>query len=989
MYQRNFGKRQQQLKKDNDLKIATWNVTSLNRPGALRTVDGQLEKYRVDIAAVQEIRWKGCGSRESRKYIVYYSCKPNECSFGTGFAVSKRLRGSVIGFKAVDERMCVLRIKGVIFNISLICAHAPTEDKEEEMKEQFYDKLSVIYDECPKADIKIVLGDFNAKIGREACFYQTIGKHSLHETSNDNGIRIIDFAASLNLVVKSTWFEHKNIHKATWISPDGNTRNQIDHILIDGRHFSSILDARTFRGADCDTDHMLVVGRFRARISNEWKQRGARSKKWDIEKLAIDEEKLRYQTAIASRVQGRGEEEEESVESIWATIKGDILAAAEEVVGFCETRRSSDWFDNECEVALKEREDARKKFLQTETRTALAAFAEQRKKSRKIVKAKKREKEQRRLQALEEQFQRSESRRFFREVNALRKGFQPRLSICKDRNGDVLCAKEAIINRWEEYFDGLLNEASREEEALGIATELELLTERPYVEPPTYEETRDAILSLKNNKAPGSDTICAEMLKQGGEDLWRRMHKLVAKIWADETIPEDWNVGIICPLYKKGDKLTCSNYRGITLLSSVYKVFSTVLLNRIKPLTEDIIGEYQCGFRGGRSTTDQIFSVRQIMEKMWEYGVDIYQLFIDFKQAYDSVNRNALWSAMVELGLPTKYIRLVRASLVGAKSCVRVQNDLSETFAVTCGLRQGDALSPILFNIALEKVIRMANLDKTGTIFHKSKQIVAYADDIDIVSRSEAAAKDAFSALEVSAAAIGLSVNEGKTKFMAMTRKRATTSDPFEVGDYAFEQVQSFDYLGVSVNSKNDVSEEIKSRITSGNRCLFGLASIFRSKACQRGTKLRIYKAILRPVVLYGAEAWTLSQADEQALGTFERRVLRKIYGPIRDSGDVWRSRYNHELKALYTEPDLVAVAKSSRLRWAGHLLRMEKNCVTRKVFESTPYGNKMRGRPRTKWISNIEVDLGRIGVRDWKTRAQDRTKWRGVVEEAKTHLGL
>ena len=214
---------------------------------------------------------------------------------------------------------------------------------------------------------------------------------------------------------------------------------------------------------------------------------------------------------------------------------------------------------------------------------------------------------------------------------------------------------------------------------------------------------------------------------------------------------------------------------------------------------------------------------------------------------------------MVELGIPTKYIRLVRASLVGAKSCVRVLNDLSNNFAVTCGLRQGDALSPILFNIALEKVVRGSCLDKTGTIVNKSKQILAYADDIDIVARTEAAAKDAFLALEAPAAAIGLRVNEGKTKYMAMLRDKSYTPTLFEVGDYAFEVVQSFDYLGVSVNCTNDISEEIKGRIAAGNRCLFGLASIFRSKACQRATKLRIYKTLLRPVVLCGVDAWALT----------------------------------------------------------------------------------------------------------------------------------
>ena len=107
--------------------------------------------------------------------------------------------------------------------------------------------------------MKILLGDFNAKVGRENIFQPTIGTESVHPESNDNGIRLVNFATSKNLIVKSTKFPHRNIHKYTWTSPDGITHNQIDHVLVDKRRQSSIIDVRSLRGADCDTDHYLVV----------------------------------------------------------------------------------------------------------------------------------------------------------------------------------------------------------------------------------------------------------------------------------------------------------------------------------------------------------------------------------------------------------------------------------------------------------------------------------------------------------------------------------------------------------------------------------------------------------------------------------------------------------------------------------------------------------------------------------------------------------
>jgi endonuclease/exonuclease/phosphatase family metal-dependent hydrolase len=144
--------------------------------------------------------------------------------------------------------------------------HAPSEDKREDSKDSFYEELEQSFDHFPRYHIKILLGDLNARVGRENNFKPTIGNESLHQDSNDNGVRKINFATSKNQVVRGTMFPHRNIHKYTWTSPDGQTHNQIDHILIDRRSHSSILDVRSFRGADCDTDHYLVVAKVRERL---------------------------------------------------------------------------------------------------------------------------------------------------------------------------------------------------------------------------------------------------------------------------------------------------------------------------------------------------------------------------------------------------------------------------------------------------------------------------------------------------------------------------------------------------------------------------------------------------------------------------------------------------------------------------------------------------------------------------------------------------
>ena len=144
--------------------------------------------------------------------------------------------------------------------------YATSGEKNDSSKHSFYEVLEQVFDHFPKYDMKILLGDFNAKVGRENIFKPTAGNESLHQDSNDNGVRKVNFATSKNLVVKSMMFPHRDIQKHTWTSPDGKTHNQIDHILIDRRRQSSILDVRSFRGTDCDTDHYLVVTEVRERL---------------------------------------------------------------------------------------------------------------------------------------------------------------------------------------------------------------------------------------------------------------------------------------------------------------------------------------------------------------------------------------------------------------------------------------------------------------------------------------------------------------------------------------------------------------------------------------------------------------------------------------------------------------------------------------------------------------------------------------------------
>jgi hypothetical protein len=297
-----------------------------------------------------------------------------------------------------------------------------------------------------------------------------------------------------------------------------------------------------------------------------------------------------------------------------------------------------------------------------------------------------------------------------------------------------------------------------------------------------------------------------------------------------------------------------------------------------------------------------------------------------------------------------------------------------------------------LFNVALEKIVRDSGVETAGTVFRKSSQLLAYADDIDIMARTLSCMTDNFVKLEDAANSMGLKINASKTKYM-MARKGPLSNvmganAPIPVGAHQIETVDAFTYLGSLITADNNTSAEIKARLAAGNRCYYGLLRHLRSRLISRKTKVLIYKTLIRPVLTYASESWTLTKKDENTLLVFERKILRKIFGPTCDRGR-WRIRYNHELQALYAEPNIVQFIKIQRLQWLGHVCRMEDNRVPKRVLNSSPEGRRSRGRPKLRWLDDVEGDMRAVNIVNWRSLTADRDGWRRCLEEARAHTGL
>ncbi|KAJ4428965.1 hypothetical protein ANN_25961, partial [Periplaneta americana] len=272
--------------------------------------------------------------------------------------------------------------------------------------------------------------------------------------------------------------------------------------------------------------------------------------------------------------------------------------------------------------------------------------------------------------------------------------------------------------------------------------------------------------------------------------------------------------------------------------------------------------------------------------------------------------------------------------------------------------------------------------NRQGLELNGLHQLLVYADDMNMLGENPQMIRENAEILVEASKAIGLEVNPEKTKYMSRDQN-IVRNGTIKIGDLSFEEVEKFTYLGATVTNINDTQEKIKRRINMENACYYSVEKLLSSSLLSKNLKVRIYKTVILPVVLYGCETWTLTLREEQRLRVFENKVLRKIFGAKRDEvkGE-WRKLHNAELHALYSSPDIIRDIKSRRLRWAGHVALMGESRNAYRVLVGRPEGKRPLGRPRRRWEDNIKMDLREVGYdgRDWINLAEDRDQWQAYT---------
>jgi endonuclease/exonuclease/phosphatase family metal-dependent hydrolase len=412
----------------------------------------------------------------------------------------------------------------------------------------------------------------------------------------------------------------------------------------------------------------------------------------------------------------------------------------------------------------------------------------------------------------------------------------------------------------------------------------------PLDQPWTKDEFTAALAKLRNGKAPGPDVIHAEFLRYGGPALHTALRVLFNEIWQLEVWPERWGLGLICPIYKRaGDEADLDNYRPITLLSIVSKLFEILLNTRLMGWAEQnrVLCDEQGGFRSKRGCADQLFLLKEVWSSRREQKLPTYAAFLDVKSAYDRVWRTGLWHQLYECGVRGKTWRMIRAMYARMQRVALVDGQRSAPFPVQVGVSQGSVLSPFLYSVFIDGLIRRLRSDPTLGVRIAGEQLTCllYADDIVLLASDPAMLQRMLAISTEYAQQWRFHFNGRKSQVVVQGTGRQVTDAQQQVwllDGHELQVVPEYKYLGLECGfppgrgSHRSFCARLRQATTHRAHDL--LLSGCEMNELDARCVTRLWSSLCRPILEYGAEVWRPNQGQskqlEQVQGWFARRVL-------------------------------------------------------------------------------------------------------------------
>jgi exonuclease III len=1012
--------------KQKRLILGAWNVRTLqdreNIPRPERRtalISKELARYRIDIAALSETRLADEGMLKEIKggYTFFWRGRPEseDRLHGVGLAIRSSLMKDIPTLPVgINERLMKIRFPlSKTRHMTIISAYAPTLTSPDDAKEQFYEDLNQLIRDTHTSDKLLILGDFNARVGRDSDDWKgVLGPHGVGK-ANSNGLLLLSMCAEHRLCITNTTFRQADKYKTTWMHPRSKQWHLIDYIIVRQRDTKDVRITRVMRGAECWTDHRLVRAVLQLHIAPTQRRRPKIVRAaFNTARLKHDLYQQRFQEALDENLKAAAPLAEDSTEK-WCQFKKIVTDTATATLG-PKKRVHQDWFDENDERITQLLSEKNKAYMEWQNDPTSVSKADKFKHLRSKAQKEIREMKDKWWDQKADEVQRfadsHNSKQFFNSLKAVygpsRSGSTP----LRSADGSTLIKEqEALRERWAEHFSTLLNQPSSvDPAALGQVPQLPTLHKLDL--PPNAAEVKKAISQMNSDRASGMDGIPAEVYKAAGTEAHDVFLDIIRSIWEQEKMPEDFRDALIVALYKnKGSKADCGNYRGISLLSIAGKIFARIILNRLITVAEANLPEAQCGFRPGRSTVDMIFTVRQVQEKCLEQNLDLYSVFIDLTKAFDTVNREALWTMLAKYGCPRKFVQIIRLFHDGMSGQVLSNGDQSGHFGITNGVKQGCVLAPVLFNLFFTCVLRHAVQDLQegvyvryrydGSIFDlrrlnaKTKtltellQEALFADDCALMAHRPDALQVMLNKFSESSKLFGLTISLAKTEVLFQPAPENNTSPPpFSIDGTVLKFVDSFKYLGSIISNDGQLDREIQSRISKASQALGRLRNrVLNHHNVSLSTKLKVYNAVVLTSLLYGCESWTVYRRHISQLEKFHMRALRSIL-QIR-----WQDKVtNLEVLDRADSTSIESMLLKAQLRWTGHVIRMSDERIPKQLFfGELAEGHRKQGRPRKRYKDNLKDNLKwcEVKPKELQQVAQDRTQWRAATRHASISL--
>lgn len=613
----------------------------------------------------------------------------------------------------------------------------------------------------------------------------------------------------------------------------------------------------------------------------------------------------------------------------------EIDEAAQGIKG----RRSQPWYDKECAEKKYIMKKNLRSFRRRDRTSDLRKYLETKKEYKETCDSKKTEWKEKMTTRLKITIKSKNDKVFWRTIREVTRQSKVVMGIIEEE-------------RWVEHFSRLY--AGREQDSIQVESVEE---NRDYVyvldKEVTLEETEDAIRDMKNEKAPGIDGIPAEFFKFNDDpENSRIITDLFNLINEEKKWPREWETGIIHPIYKKGNPNEPKNYRGITLLPVISKVYTKILSKRLQYWLDDEkkIIKAQAGFRKGYMTMDNLLVLKTLTDKtISKKRRKLYTLFVDYRTAFDSVNREKLWQKLRKIGVSENTIEIYKSIYRNVKCTVKIgKGHTSVEFEAKNGVRQGCQLSAHLFAIYindLEEHLKKINIH-APCLNGIEIPLLLFADDVTIIAETIVGLQRAIDSLDKYSSMWDLEVNVEKTKIMIMSKgqKKKKTEKWFYRGT-EIEVVKEFCYLGIWIDNKCSWKLHIQKTINKAKNALHSIRkAMFRLGNDDVDFWYRIYTTMIEPIILYGAEVWG-EHEDVRKLDIIITKLAKEILG----------ISYSAPNEAVLGELNWRRTSRKAEQRAITYYLKTRNSG---KFLQELAIRQKPTEKGRTTWASRMEKKI-------------------------------